>query len=163
LNALGRAARRVREEGYKKFDAFSPYPSEGLIEAMGVKHSWLPYIIFCGGIIGGLTGYLMQYYLLAVDYPLNVGGKPFNSWVHFVPITFELTVLFSAFTAVIGMLVANGLPRPYHPVFNVPRFELASRNRHFLVIESGDPKFKRTETAHFLQTLGANEVSDVEE
>jgi hypothetical protein len=162
INALTRAAHRVNQEGFKKFDAFSPYPSEELIEAMGVRRSRLPRIIFAGGVVGCLTGYFMQYWVHVIDYPLNIGGKPFNSWVNFIPITFELTVLFAAFSAVIGMLALNGLPQPYHPVFNVPRFQLASRNGFFLLIEAADAKFKRTETAHFLYTLGATEVSDVE-
>lgn len=160
--AIVEAAKHVREEGYRHIDGYSPYPLEELIEALGVRRSRLPYFIFGGGLLGGLTGYFMQYYLSAFDYPLNVGGKPLNSWPQFIPITFELTVLFAAFTAVFGMIVANGLPRPYHPVFNVPRFELASRNRFFLVIEASDGKFDYEKTAEFMKSLNAVEVSDVE-
>lgn len=160
--AIVKAARRVREEGYERVDAYSPYPIEELIEAVGLRRSRLPYLIFGGGLIGAVTGYLMQYWMAAVDYPLNIGGKPLNSWPNFIPITFELTVLFAAFTAVFGMFALNGLPKPYNPVFNVPRFELASRNRFFLVIEARDPKFKRDETARLLKSLNAVEVSDVE-
>lgn len=159
---LVRAARRAREAGYRQVDAFSPYPIEELNEAIGIRRTRLPVLILFGGLLGTLTGYLLQYYTSAIDFPINVGGRPFNSWPAFVPITFELTVLFAAFSAVFGMLGRNGLPRPYHPVFNVPRFELASRDRFFLLIEATDPKFDREETAGFLAGLNAREVSEVE-
>ncbi|HVF56180.1 MAG TPA: DUF3341 domain-containing protein [Pyrinomonadaceae bacterium] len=156
------AARRVHEEGYRRIDAYSPYPIEELSEAIGVHSTKMPLIVLIGGIVGGLAGYLMQYYLLAVDYPLNVGGKPFHSWPQFIPITFETTVLGAALAAVFGMLALNGLPEPYHPVFNAPSFALASRDRFFLLIESNDPKFDRQATADFLKSLGPREVTDVE-
>ncbi|MCA1594140.1 MAG: DUF3341 domain-containing protein [Acidobacteria bacterium] len=156
------AAERVHEEGYRRVDAYSPYPIEALSEAIGVHHSRLPLMVLIGGIIGGLAGYLMQYYLLVINYPLNVGGKPFHSWPQFVPITFECAVLGAALTAVFGMLALNGLPEPYHPVFNAPNFALASRDRFFLLIMSTDPKFEREQTAGFLKSLGPREVTDVE-
>ncbi len=156
------AAHRVHEEGYRNIDAFSPYPIEELSEAVGVHHTHMPALVLTGGIIGGLSAYLMQYYLLVINYPLNVGGKPFHSWPLFVPITFECTILGAALCAVFGMLALNGLPEPYHPVFNTPNFALASRDRFFLLVQSIDPKFDREQTASFLQTLGAREVTDVE-
>ena len=159
---LVEAARRTRAAGYRHVDAFSPYPIEELNEALAIRWTRLPILIFLGGLIGGLSGYLLLYYTSAIDYPINVGGRPFNSWPSFVPITFEMTVLFAAFSAFLGMLGRNGLPRPYHPVFNVPRFELASRDRFFLLIEATDPKFDREETAGFLWGLNAREVFEVE-
>src|SRR5919206_1686718 len=152
------AARRVHEEGYKRIDAFSPYPVEELSEAIGVHRTPMSLIVLIGGILGGTLGYLMQYYILVIDYPINVGGKPFHSWPAFIPITFETTVLFAAFSAVFGMLALNKLPQPYHPVFNVPDFALATRDRFFLVIEAKDPKFDREETARFMASLEPREV-----
>jgi hypothetical protein len=156
------AARRVHEEGYRRIDAFSPYPIEELSEAIGVHKTNMPTIVLIGGIIGLVAGYLMQYYTHVIDYPLNVGGKPFHSWPQFIPITFETTVLGAALAAVFGMLALNGLPEPYHPVFNTPNFALASRDRFFLLVEARDPKFDREQTAAFLRTLGPREVTDVE-
>jgi len=156
------AARRVHEEGYRRIDAFSPYPIEELSEAIGVHSTKLPVIVLIGGIIGLVAGYLMQYYTHVWDYPLNVGGKPFHSWPMFIPITFETTVLGAALAAVFGMLALNGLPEPYHPVFNTPNFALASRDRFFLLVEARDPKFDRAQTAAFLRSLGPREVTDVE-
>ena len=156
------AARRVHEEGYRRTDAFSPYPIEELSEAIGVHTTRMPLIVLIGGIVGLIAGYLMQYYTHVIDYPLNVGGKPFHSWPQFIPITFETTVLGAALAAVFGMLALNGLPEPYHPVFNTPNFALASRDRFFLLVEARDPKFDREQTAAFLRTLGPREVTDVE-
>jgi ActD protein len=156
------AARRVHEEGYTKIDAFSPYPVEELSEAIGVHKTYMPHVVLTGGILGGLAGYLMQYYLHVIYYPINVGGKPMHSWPAFIPITFEMTVLGAGLFAVFGMLAMNGLPEPYHPVFNAPNFALASRDRFFVLIESTDPKFDRERTAEFLRTLNAREVTDVE-
>ncbi len=156
------AARRAHTEGYRKLDAYTPLPIEGLSEAVGFEHTKLPLIVLLGGLAGCVGGFFMQYYLSAIDYPLNVGGRPLNSWPSFIPITFELTILCAALSAVLGMIVLNGLPTPYHPVFNVPRFALASRNHFFLCIEAADPKFDRMATWMFLQSLGASEVSEVD-
>jgi hypothetical protein len=156
------AARRVHEEGYRRIDAFSPYPVEELSEAIGVHRTPMSLIVLIGGLLGGTLGYLMQYYLLVIDYPLNVGGKPLHSWPAFIPITFEMTVLGAGLFAVFGMLALNGLPEPYHPVFNAPNFALASRDRFFVLVESADPKFDRDQTAEFLRSLGPREVTDVE-
>ena len=156
------AARRTYEAGYRRINGYSPYPIEELSEAIGFTRSSLPLIVLIGGILGGLGGFFMQYWMEVIDYPLNVGGKPYNSWPAFIPITFECTVLLAAFAAVLGMLVLNKLPQPYHPVFNAPNFALATRDRFFLVIEANDPRFSHDETTHFLNTVGASNVSDVE-
>ncbi len=156
------AARRVHEEGYTKIDAFSPYPVEELSEAIGVHSTKMSLVVLIGGILGGTAGYLLQYYVHVIYYPINVGGKPLHSWPAFIPVTFEMTVLGAALFAVFGMLALNGLPEPYHPVFNAPNFALASRDRFFLVIEATDPKFDLEATRSFMQSLGAHEVVDVE-
>ena len=156
------AARRTHEAGYRRINGYSPYPIEELTEAIGFTRTTLPLIVLIGGILGGLGGFFMQYWMEVVDYPLNVGGKPFNSWPAFIPITFECTVLVAAFAAVLGMLVLNKLPQPYHPVFNAPNFALATRDKFFLVIEANDPKFTHDETSQFMNTLGAMGVNDVE-
>jgi hypothetical protein len=156
------AARRTHEAGYRRVNGYSPYPIEELTEAIGFTRTTLPLIVLVGGILGGLGGFFMQYWMEVVDYPLNVGGKPFNSWPAFIPITFESTVLVAAFAAVLGMLVLNKLPQPYHPVFNAPNFALATRDKFFLVIEANDPKFQHDATTQFMNTLGAMGVNDVE-
>ena len=156
------AATRAYEAGYRRLDAYSPYPIEELSEAIGVHSTKMPMIVLIGGIVGGIAGYLLQFYTHVIDYPLNVGGKPLHSWPQFIPITFETTVLGAALSAVFGMLALNGLPEPYHPVFNAPNFALASRDRFFLLVEAADPKFDPEETRGLLQSLGAREVTDVE-
>jgi Alternative complex III, ActD subunit len=161
-SALVAAARRTYEQGYRRINGYSPYPIEELSEAIGFKRTSLPLIVLIGGILGGLGGFFMQYWMEVIDYPLNVGGKPFNSWPAFIPITFECTVLAASFAAVLGMLVLNKLPQPYHPVFNAPSFALATRDKFFLVIEANDPVFKHDDTMQFMRTLGGIEVSDVE-
>lgn len=161
-NGLVAAARRTYEAGYRRINGYSPYPIEELWEAIGFHHTSLPLIVLIGGIVGGLAGFLMQYYLSVFDYPLNVGGKPFNSWPAFIPITFEMTILCAAFAAVFGMLALNKLPQPYHPVFNAPNFKLATRDHFFLVIEAHDPKYDHDEVVEFLKSLEPKEVTDVE-
>jgi hypothetical protein len=161
--ALVAAARRAREAGYTRMDAYTPYPVHELTEALALPRTKLPLIVFLGGALGCGTALLMQWFATSVHYPVNVGGRPLASWPSFIPITFELTVLFAAIAAVLGMLGLNGLPMPYHPVFNVPRFALASRDRFFLAIESADPLFDREKTKVFLSVLGAREVAEVEE
>jgi hypothetical protein len=156
------ATERAYQEGYRVMDAYTPFPVEGLTEALHMPSSRLPLIVLGGGILGAAAGYGMQYYASVIDYPLNVGGRPLHSWPLFVPITFELAILFAAFAAVLGMLALNGLPQPYHPVFNVPHFEMASRSHFFLAIEARDPRFHPEETRRFLESLGANLVSEIE-
>ncbi len=161
-NELIAAVRRARAAGYRRMDAYTPYPIEELSEAMGMHRLRLPLIVLLGGIVGGLAGLALQYYTAVIDYPINVGGRPFFSWPSFIPITFECTVLFAAFSAVLGMLALNGLPMPYHPLFNVPRFALATRDRFFLCIEATDPQFDRDSTRRFLERLVPRTVSEVE-
>jgi hypothetical protein len=158
---LVEAAHQVHAAGFHHVDAFTPYPIEEVSHALGLNRSKLPLIVLGGGITGGLAGYLLQYWSQVIEYPLNIGGRPFHSWPAFIVPTFETTILFAALSAVLGMFALNGLPEPYHPVFNVPRFALASRDRYFLVIEARDPKFDPEETRRFLLDLHASEVSDV--
>jgi hypothetical protein len=160
-NTLVAATHRAYAEGYRRMDAYSPFPIEELHEALGAHHTRLPLIVLMGGILGCLGGYSLQYWISAVAYPINVGGKPFHSWPAFIPVTFECTILAAALSAVLGMLALNGLPTPYHPVFNVPRFALASRNRFFLLIEAKDGKFDLEGTRRFLETLNPREVTTV--
>lgn len=160
-SSLVTAARAAREKGYRKLDAYSPFPIEELSEALHLHKNKLPLIVLIGGICGGLTGYLLQYYVTVWYFPINIGGRPLHSWPAYIVITFELTILFAAISAVLGLLALCGLPMPYHPTFNVPRFALASRNRFFLCIESSDPLFDHDETSAFLETLEPREVSEV--
>ena len=159
--ALVTAALRARQDGYSCMDGYAPYPIEELHHALGSPTTRLPLVVLIGGLLGCGGGYAMQYWMSAVAYPLNIGGKPLHSWPAFIPVTFECTILAAALSAVLGMLALNGLPQPYHPVFNVPRFALASRNRFFLCIEAVDPKFDLEKTRRFLETLNPREVSTV--
>jgi hypothetical protein len=158
---LVEAARRAYAEGYRKMDGYSPMPVEGLAEAMGFTHNRMPLLVLLGGLTGAATAFTMMYFSAVINYPLNVGGRGLNSWPAFVPITFELTILFGSFAAVFGMLGLNGLPMPYHPVFNSVDFAKASRSRFFLCIESRDPKFDPVETRRFLEGLGPRRVVEV--
>jgi len=162
-SALVAATSKARDEGYRRMDAYSPFPIEELHDAMGAHHSRLPRIVLIGGLVGCISGFLLQYWASAIAYPVNVGGRPFNSWPAFIPVTFECTILGASLSAVLGMLALNGLPMPYHSVFNVPRFVLASRNRFFLCIEARDRKFDLEATRRFLETLGPREVSTVDD
>ena len=155
------ATRAACAKGYHKLDAYTPFPIEELNDVLRLHKNKLPLIVLAGGILGGLTGFLMQYWIAVIYFPINVGGRPLNSWPAFIVITFELTILFGSIFAVLGMLALCELPMPYHPVFNVPRFSAASRNRFFLCIESADPLFDRVKTAEFLGTLKPREVSEV--
>jgi hypothetical protein len=156
------AAQHTHDAGYRRIDAFAPFPIEGLAHAVGFQRSRLPLVVLLAGIVGGCSGFALQYYAAAVSYPLNVGGKPYNSWPMFIPVTFELTILFASLAAVFGMLAMNGLPTPYHPVFNVRRFALASRDRFFLCIKARDPMFDPELTRKFMMTLNPREVVDIE-
>jgi len=156
------AAERAYADGYRHMDAHTPFPVHGLAEAIGFRTNRLPLLVLIGGIVGAGVGFFSQYYASVIDYPINVGGRPLNSWPAFIPITFEVTILVAALTAVLGMLALNGLPQPYHPVFNAPRFALATRDRFFLCIEATDPRFDPEATRKFLADLGAKEVTDVE-
>ncbi|MEX2118976.1 MAG: DUF3341 domain-containing protein [Pirellulales bacterium] len=158
---LFEAAKRTHAEGYRRIEAYTPIPMEGLAEALGHHTTRLPLLTLLGGVLGGLTGYALQYYASVLDYPLNVGGRPLHSWPAFIPVTFELTVLGAAFFTVLGMLALNGLPMPYHPLFNVSEFKLASRDRFFLCIEARDPRFDAERTGEFLRRLGSRAVYEV--
>jgi hypothetical protein len=156
------AAHKTREAGYRRTDAYAPFPVHGLANALGATRTRLPLIVLLGGITGGVLGYLMQYYMTHVSYPMNVGGRPTDAWQSFVPVTFEMTILGAALSAVLGMLALNGLPRPYHPLFSVPEFSLASQNRFFLCIEATDPQFDLAEVSEFLGRVGSTHISIVE-
>jgi hypothetical protein len=157
------ATKKAREAGYKHVEAYTPFPVEGLSEAVGFKWTAVPLLTLMGGVGGGLTGFGLQYWVAAITYPINIGGRPLNSWPAFIPVTFELTVLGASIFAVISMLALNKLPQPYHPVFNVERFSQASTDKFFLCIEARDPKFDLAETSRFLQSLHAQHVNEVKD
>jgi ActD protein len=159
--ALVEAANRARLAGYRKMDGYSPIPIEELSEALGLPRTRLPRLVLFGGIIGGLGGFSLEYWTQVFAYPLNVGGRPLNSWPQFIPVTFETTVLGAALTCFFGMWALNRLPQPYHPVFNVPAFNRASTDRFFLCIEAADPRFERNTTWRFLEGLHPLGVSEV--
>jgi Protein of unknown function (DUF3341) len=155
------AAKKAHEQGYRRMDAYSPFPVEGLAEALGYRKPLVPFVVLLGGILGGLGGYFMQWFALVKDYPINVGGRPLHSWPAFIPITFELTILSASGCALLSMILFNKLPQPYHPVFNVADFARASVDRFFLCIESADPKFHPQQTRDFLVSCRAHEVMEV--
>ncbi|HWC58409.1 MAG TPA: DUF3341 domain-containing protein [Verrucomicrobiae bacterium] len=157
------ATRRAYAEGYRRMDAYSPFPIEGLAEALGHEYCAIPLITLAGGIVGGLGAYFMEWIAMARLYPINIGGRPLNSWPNFIPVTFELTILIASVSAFLGVFVLNRLPQPNHPVFNVPEFERASIDRFFLCIEADDPKFDLAATRKFLEDLKAHKVTDVME
>lgn len=156
------AAHKAHAAGYRVMDAFTPHPIHGLAEAIGFQKTRLPLVVLIGGIIGCAGGFGMQYWMSAVNYPINIGGRPLNSWPAFIPVTFECTILVAALSAVLGMLALNGLPTPHHPVFNAPNFDLASRSRYFLCIESKDPKFELETTRKFMEGLSEHKVNEVD-
>ncbi len=157
------AANDIRIAGYTKTDAFSPFPLHEIDEALGIKRSILPYLIFAGGITGLLSALGLVCFVHVFDYPIIVGGRPFFSLPSFIPPMFELTILFASSVAVFGMLFLNGLPALYHPVFNVPRFALATREKFFLVVEAADPIYEYEKTKSFMESLKPQEVFDVPE
>lgn len=157
------ATRAAYWKGFRRMDAYSPYPVEGLSEALNTRFNWLlPLLVLGAGVSGAIFAFATQYFATVISYPINVGGRPFNSWPMYVPITFELAVLFAAGTALIGMIVLNGLPQPYHPVFNVPEFQRASIDGFFLAVEARDPLFDADETRRFLQEQGAVSISEIQ-
>lgn len=158
---LVQAAEQVYAAGYRRFDAYSPMPVEGLAAAMNFHRTRMPLVILIGGLVGGLSGYLLQYWVAVIAYPVNVGGRPLHSWPAFIPITFELTILFGSIAGVLGMLALNGLPRPHHPLFGVAQFKRASRDGFFLCVEATDAVFSRDATRDLLTGVGAIEVIDV--
>ncbi len=155
------AARRTYEAGYRKIDAYSPFPVEELSEAIGFHRNGVALVCLIGGLLGGTGGFMLQWWINTINYPINVGGRPYNSWPAFIIVTFEMTILFGGLSAVFGMLTLNGLPQPYHPLFNAPRFSLATRDRFFVVILSSDPKYDPAETRTFLEGLSPNSISEV--
>jgi len=155
------AAHRARAEGYRNMDAYAPMPMEGLAEAIGFRTDWVQRLVFIAGLLGATGGFTLCWWMTVIAYPHNVAGRPLNSWPAYVAITFECMVLLACLTAVIGMLALNGLPQPYHPVFNVPQFARASRDRFFLCIEAADPKFDIDDTRAFLEGLNPREVVEV--
>ncbi|MFY9753223.1 MAG: DUF3341 domain-containing protein [Candidatus Acidiferrales bacterium] len=156
------AARLTYEAGYRRIDTFTPIPVEGLAETIGFDWTSLPIVVFIGGLLGGCTGFGMCWYANVISFPLNIGGKPYNSWPMWIPITFELTILGAALFATFGMIAMNGLPEPYHPVFNVQRFSRASTDRFFLCVKSFDAKFDAVKTRKFLEGLHAQGVFEIE-
>jgi hypothetical protein len=157
------AGQRAHDAGFRRLDAYSPFPIEGLDEALGFRGNAIPLVGLFGGIAGAITGYGLQFWVHTSALPINVGGRPLNSWPMFVPVTFELAVLFSALSMLVALFVLNGHPEPYHPVFNVAEFARASRDRFFLCIQSDDRLYDAARTREFLHGLGAREVADVPE
>jgi uncharacterized membrane protein len=159
--SLVNAARAAYQQGFRKLDAYTPFPIEELHEVLHLHKNKLPLIVLLGGICGGLTGYLMQYFITVIYFPINIAGRPLHSWPSYIIITFELTILFGAISAVLGLMGLCGLPMPYHPTFNVPRFSAATHDRFFLCIEAADPLFDLQNTSRFLENMDPKEVSQV--
>lgn len=159
--SLVAAIHAIRSEGYTRFEAYTPYPSEDVNEAIGYHGSKLPLLIFLGGLFGAVVGYGLQYYCSVIQYPLNIGGRPLHSWPAFIPVTFECTILGAALAAIFGMLALNGLPMPYHPLFHVARFSRASGDLHFLCLQARDPKFDRAAAHELLSRLHARDIQEV--
>jgi len=157
---LMHAAEEAYAQGYRKMDGFTPFPIEGLAKALG-KKTRIPLLVLCSGIVGGCSAYFMEWFASVISYPLNIGGRPLHSWPAFIPITFELTVLGASLTAFFFALGLSGLPRPYHPMFNLPEFERASQDRFFICIEKGDPRFDDKHTRRFLESLKPLMVKEV--
>jgi hypothetical protein len=155
------AAERTHGAGYQKIDAYSPFPVEGLAEAIGFRKNRVALVVLIGGLLGGLSGYALQYWVAVITYPTNIGGRPYHSWPSFIIVTFELTILFAGLSAVFGMLALNGLPMPYHPVFNVAEFAKASESKFFLVVFSSDPNYDDARTRDFLQGLAPRMITEV--
>jgi hypothetical protein len=160
--ALLAAAQKTTTQGYTRAEAYTPFPVDGLADALGYHRTPIAPMTFIAGVLGGLTGFGMCWYANVINYPLNIGGRPHNSWPAWIPITFELTVLFAALTAAFGMLYLNGLPRLHHPIFNAPDFARASHDRFFLCIEATDVKFDVGAVREFLGTLNPLSVAEVE-
>lgn len=155
------AARRVVADGYTRIEAYTPVPVEALNDIIHKRRTRLPRVVLAGGLTGMASGFALQYWTSVIDYPMNIGGRPYASWPAFIVPSYELTILFAALAAVFAMVIANGLPQPYHPVFNVPRFSMATSDKFFLVVEAEDPRFDRTRTARDFEELGARGVYDV--
>ena len=158
---LVNACKAAYAEGYREMDAYSPFPVEEASEAIGFHKSAVPLIVLVGGILGGLSGFMLQYWINVIAYPLNIGGKPFNSWPAFIVPTFEMTILFAGLSGMFGMFALNGLPRPYHPLFHVARFSKVTRNKFFLCVEAIDPKFDLVGTQEFMVRLTPLSISVV--
>ena len=161
VNDAVSAARRTYGAGYRKIDAYSPFPVEELSEAIGFHKNGVALVCLIGGLLGGTGAFTLQWWINTISYPVNIGGRPFNSWPSFIIVTFEMTILFGGLSAVFGMLALNGLPMPYHPVFNVPRFESVTKDHFFVMIFSSDKNYDATGTRKFLEELGPISVSEV--
>jgi hypothetical protein len=155
------AASAAANAGYTHMDAYTPFPVEGLAEALRKHHSWIPLIFLLGGLIGGCGGYFMEYYAAVLSYPINVGGRPLHSWPAFIPVTFELTVLISALSGFVGVLVSMGLPRLNHPIFNTPGFKAVTEDKFFLCLEACDPQFRLSSAQQFLESLKPLRIVEV--
>ena len=155
------ATKAAYAAGYRKMDAYSPFPIEEASEALGFHKSRVPLIVLLGGLLGGLSGFGLQYWINVISYPLSIGGKPYDSWPAFIVPTFEMTILFAGLAGVFGMFALNGLPMPYHPLFNVDRFSAVPRDKFFLCVEAADPKFDVVDTQRFMESLKPLSISEV--